>query len=122
MFKKEDASLLKNYRTVSVLPVLSKIYDRIMQKQILEYIDKHLSPHSCGYRKGCSTQMALIAMLKKWKLSIDNKGFSSGVLIDLSEAFYTMNHKLSLAKWYAYGFSQQALVIICSYFQTKNKG
>ena len=38
VFKKKDASLLKNYRPVS------KIYERIMQKQILEYIDKHLSP------------------------------------------------------------------------------
>ena len=45
LFKKEDASLLKNYRPVSVLPVVSKIYERIMQKQILEYIDKHLFPH-----------------------------------------------------------------------------
>ena len=63
VFKKEDASLLKNYRPVSVLPVVSKIYERIMQKQILEYIDKHLSPHLCGYRKGYSTQTALISML-----------------------------------------------------------
>ena len=42
VFKKEDASLLKNYRPVSVLPIASKIYERIMQKHILEYIDKHL--------------------------------------------------------------------------------
>ena len=41
MSKKEDVSLLKNYRPVSVLPVVSKIYERIIQKQILEYIDKH---------------------------------------------------------------------------------
>ena len=115
VFKKEDASLLKNYRPVSVLPVVSKIYERIMQKQILEYIDKHLSPHLCGYRKGCSTQTALIPMLEKWKLSIDNKGFAGGVLMDLSKAFDTINHQLLLAKLHAYGFSQQALAIICSY-------
>ena len=65
VFKKEDASLLKNFRPVSVLPVVSKIYKRIMQNQILEYIDKHLSPHLCGYKKGYSTQMALISMLEK---------------------------------------------------------
>ena len=47
--KKVDVSL-KNYRAVSVLPVASKIYERIMQKQILEYIGKHSSPHLCGYR------------------------------------------------------------------------
>ena len=52
VFKKEGASLLKNDRPVSVLPVVSKIYERVMQKQILEYIDKHLPPHLCAYRKG----------------------------------------------------------------------
>ena len=55
VFNKEDALLLKNYKPVRVLPVVSKIYERIIQKQILEYIDKHLSPHLCGYRKGYST-------------------------------------------------------------------
>ena len=62
--KKEDISLLKNYRPVSVLPVVSKIYERIIQKQILEYIDKHLSTHLCGYSKRYSTQTALISILK----------------------------------------------------------
>ena len=121
VFKKEDASLLKNYRPVSALPVVSKIYERIMQKQILEYIDKHLSPHLCGYRKGYSTQTALISMLEKWKLSIDNKGFAGGVLMDLSKAFDTINHQLLLAKLHAYGFSQQALAIICSYLSNRKQ-
>ena len=65
VFKKEDASWLQNCRPVSVLPEVSKIYKRIMQKQILEYVDNHLSPHLCGYRKGYSTQTALISMLEK---------------------------------------------------------
>ena len=83
VFKKENVSLLKNYRPVSVLPVVSKSYKRIKQKQILEYIDNHLCPHLCGYRKGYSTQTSLTSMLEKWKLSIGNKGFSGGVLMDL---------------------------------------
>ena len=121
MFKKEDASLLKNYRPVSVLPVVSKIYERIMQKQILEYIDKHLSPHLCGYRKGYSTQTALISMLEKWKLSIDDKGFEGGVLMDLSKAIDTVNHQLLLAKLHAYGFSKQALAIVCNYLSKRKQ-
>lgn len=48
VFKKEDVFLLKNYRPVSVLHVVSKIYERVIQKQILEYVDRHLSPHICG--------------------------------------------------------------------------
>ena len=121
VFKKEDALSVKNFRPVSVLTVVSKIYERIMQKQILEYIDKHLSPHLCGYRKGYSTQTALISMLEKWKLSIDNKGFAGGVLMDLSKAFDTINHQLLLAKLHAYGFSKQALAIICSYLSNRKQ-
>ena len=92
-----------------------------MQKQILEYIDKHLSPHLCGYRKGYSTQTALISMLEKWKLSIDNKGFAGGVLMDLSKVLDTINHPLLLAKLHAYGFSKQALAIICSYLSNQKQ-
>ena len=73
VLKKEDTSLLKNYRPVSFLRALCKIYERIMQKQILEYIGKHLSSHFCGYRKGYSNQTALTSMLEKWKLCLDNK-------------------------------------------------
>ena len=122
MFKKEDASLSKNYRPVSVLKVVYKIYERIMQKQILEYIGKHLSPHLCGYRKGYSTQMALLSMHEKSKLPIDNRGFAGGVLMDLSKAFDTINHPLLLARLHAYGFSKQALAIICSYLSNRKQG
>ena len=67
VFQKEDASLLKNYRPVSVLPAASKIYKIITQKQVSGYVKKHLSPHLCGYRKGHSTYTALISILGKWK-------------------------------------------------------
>ena len=92
-----------------------------MQKQILEYIDKHLSPHICEYRKGYSTQTALLSMSEKWKLSMDNKGFAGGVLMDLSKVSDTINHQLLLAKLHAYGFSQQALAIICSYLSNRKQ-
>ena len=51
-----------------------------------------LSPDLCGYRKGYSTQTALISMLEKWKLSIGNKDFAASPLIALSKAFDTINH------------------------------
>ena len=52
VFKKENASLLKNYRPVSVLPVISKMHERIMQKQNLDHIDNHYLPTYVNIQKG----------------------------------------------------------------------
>ena len=64
VFNKDDVSLLKSSSAVSFLTAVSKIYERIMQKYILEYIEKHLNPLLCGFRRGYSTQTALIFALE----------------------------------------------------------
>ena len=119
IFKKEDATLPKNYRPVSVLPSVSKVFERIMQKQLLQYIETFLSPYMCGYRKGFSAQIALISLLEKWKTALDEKKYAGAVLMDLSKAFDTINHELMIAKLYAYGFSKKSLTIMLSYFTNR---
>ena len=67
LHKKLETILKENYRPVSLLPVVSKLFERLMQKQMVAYIEKFLSPYLCGYRKGFNAQYALIAMIEKWK-------------------------------------------------------
>ena len=119
IFKNEDSTLAKNYRPVSVLPVISKIFERIMQKQISDYIDEHLSQYLCGYRKGLNTQYALLALIEKWKESLDKKGYAGAILMDLSKAFDTINHELLIAKLYAYGFDKNALTLVLNYLSNR---
>ena len=120
IFKGLESILEKNYRPVSILPVVSKIFERIMQKQINAYIDKHLSPFLCGYRKGYNAQYALTAMIEKWKKSLDKVGGMAGaILMDLSKAFDTLNHELLIAKLGAYGFDENALAIILNYLSER---
>ena len=88
IFKKGDATLTKNYRPVSVLPTISKIFERLMLKQIVSYIEKFLSPYLCGYRKGFSTQTALLSLIERWKITLDNKGYAGAILMDLSKAAF----------------------------------
>ena len=57
-------------------------------------------------------------MLEKWRNILDNKGYSETILVDLSKAFDTINHELLLAKLHAYGFSEQALLILSSYLKS----
>ena len=120
IFKKLDSTLKGNYRPVSILPVVSKIFERLMQKQIKDYIDKHLSPYLCGYRKGFNAQYALTEMIEKWKTWLDkNGGLAGAVFMDLSKAFDTINHELLIAKLEAYGFSNDSLKIIMDYLSDR---
>ena len=57
--------LIKNYRPDSVLPAISKIYEKLMQRQINYYITDHLSPYLCGYRKSYNAQQALVSLIEK---------------------------------------------------------
>ena len=52
VYKKDNIFLAKNYQTVSVLPTVTKIFERIMQSQLNEYINQFLYPFFCGYRTG----------------------------------------------------------------------
>ena len=62
-----------NYRPVSNLPSISKIYERLLYSQIETFIENKLSYNQCGFRKGYSAQYCLIKMLTKWKSALTNR-------------------------------------------------
>ena len=116
--KKDAVTIKSNYRPISGLPSGSKIFERIIQRQIAFYMETFLSPYLCGYIKGYSVQHTLIALLEKVCLSLDNKGYGGAILMDLSKGFDTLNHDLLIAKLHAYGFSK-TLFLIKSYLSNR---
>ena len=64
VFKKDDATNSKNYRPVSVLPAVSKVFERFLHLQLSSYFEKCLSPKMYGYRKGFDAQYALVSLIE----------------------------------------------------------
>ena len=64
-FKKGDRNFKENYRPVSILSNISKIFEQCMFRQISRFMDSYLTKQQCGFRKGCSPQYCLLVMLEK---------------------------------------------------------
>ena len=115
IFKKEDSFKKENYRPVSTLPHMSKVFEKILYKQIDTFMTTKFSPYLCGFRKNHNAQYLLLKMIETWKKHLD-KGEKIGViLMNLSKAFNTINHSVLLAKLDAYGFSRTSLKLMQNY-------
>ena len=71
--KKGNYTDKDNYRPVSLLPVVPKVFERLIHKDISSFMEKHLSNRLCGFRKGHSAQLSLIVLLEKMRKHV-NKG------------------------------------------------
>ena len=105
----------ENYRSVTILPNLSKVFERCISNQIDQFFDKILSKHQCGFRKGHSTQHSLTGLFEKWKESVDEGHVFGTLLTDLSKAFDCLPHNLLIAKSNAYGLDNKAVRFVYDY-------
>ena len=121
IYKKKSKASKDNYRPVSILSNISKVYERCIYDQIQTYFDKILSKYQCGFRKGYNSQHCLIALIEKWKKSVDNGGAFGALLTDLSKAFDCLSHELLIAKLHAYGFDKRSLVLIYNYLSNRKQ-
>ena len=71
--KQLERTSINNYRPISLLPCISKLYERDMYNKIKCYMENHLSPYLFGFRKAHSTEQCLNTMLENWKKSLDCK-------------------------------------------------
>ena len=85
------------------------------------YFDTILSKYQCGFRKGYSAQHCLIAMLEKWRKSLDKNGSFGALTTDLSKAFDCLVHDLLIAKLHAYGFDKASLTLVYNYLTDRKQ-
>ena len=119
VFRKKDRENVENYRPVSILPILSKVYERCMYDQMYADLNKILSKWQCGFRQGYSTQHCLLIMTEKWRQCLDKGVISGALLTDLSKTFDCLLHDLLITKLAAYSFDYDSLVFIQGYLSER---
>ena len=122
IFKTGDTADISNYRPISVLPCFSKILERVMYNRLYKYLtdQKILRPQQFGFRKGHSTEHAIVQLVDQIYESFENDKSTVGIFIDLSKAFDTADHAILLKKPEIYGIRGANLAWFRSY-QTNRK-
>ena len=117
LFKKDDEHILDNYRPISLLTSISKVFEKIAFKQLYQYFssNKLFYSHQYGFRTLHSTELAAMEMADRIINDIDKKQLPISVFLDLSKAFDTLDHKVLLEKLQYYGVADVPLSWFESY-------
>ena len=123
IYKKDDPSLLTNYRPISILPSISKILEKIIYKRLYNFLNVNnlLVPNQFGFRKKHSTDHAIIQLLNKVTECFVNKEHLIGIFMDLSKAFDTIDHDILIYKLRRYGIQGLALSWIIDYLSNRKQ-
>ena len=123
LFKKGNPELPSNYRPISLLPIFSKIFEKLMYRRLFRFLEVHNVLYSLqfGFQENHSIDHALVSLTEAIRNTLDNKRFGCGIFIDLQKAFDTVNHKILLSKLEHYGVRGCALEWFRSYLSDRKQ-
>ena len=121
--KKGKREILDNYRPISLLPPLSKTFERVIFNQIHAYFTAHDLYYSgqYGIREKNSTQLAALELVDRITRDLDIGNTPISICIDLSKAFDTLDHNILLSKLHCYGINGSALQLLRSYLSNRKQ-
>lgn len=123
IFKKGDQTSINNYRPISILSPINKIFEKILYSRLTKYINNSniLYKYQFGFRKNHSTEHALIELVDQIRIAMGNNLMTCGIFIDLSKVFDTVNHHMLIQKLQHYGIRGTALELFKSYLSNRKQ-
>ena len=123
IFKGGSKLEVSNYRPVSVLPIISKIFEKLMQTRLVSYLEKNkiIYENQFGFQKNKSTSLAVLDMYSKIIEAIEQKKYMCNVFLDFAKAFDTVNHDILIGKLQYYGIRGTANNWFKSYMSNRQQ-
>ena len=123
VFKKDDPHQPGNYRPISLLPAISKIFEKVVYKQVYNYMNQNslLYKSQYGFRKRHSTEFAAMEVTDQIFKDLDQKKVPLAIFLDFSKAFDTIDHIILLDKLAYYGIQGTALNWFRSYLKDRTQ-
>ena len=119
---KKNSTLDKsNYRPVSILPIVSKIFERSINSQLAEFFNNIFNPYLSAFRPGYGCQSTLLKVIEDWKKALDDNKYVAAILMDLSKAFDCLPHDLLIYKLQSYGLTENAFKLIKDYLSSRKQ-
>ena len=124
LYKKDDKTNPKNYRPISLLPIIAKLFDIIINTQLMEHLTKHdiISPTQYAFRPNSSTTTALQTILNRIHTDTKRKHPTLAIYVDLSKAYDTISHTKLIDKLKEeFNFSTRSVAFFRSYLNNRTQ-
>ena len=123
IFKCDDSSLFSNYRPISILPCLSKVFEKLFYIRLSGFLEKFdiLNRSQYGFRPRHSTTMAILEFVNNVYEGFENNECAVGIFLDLKKAFDTVNHQILIDKLNFYGIRGTPLAWLTSYLTDRQQ-
>ena len=114
LFNQGDSEIVSNYRPISLLPIFSKLYEKVVHKRLYSFVTSNNVIHTLqfGFQENHSVDHALISITEAIRNTLDNKKYGCGVFVDLQKAFDSLNHNVLLSKLEHYG-KRECSPVVC---------
>lgn len=123
LYKGGSVDCFSNYRPISILPLFSKIVEKVINVRLANHLNKHalISPHQYVFQKGKSTESALLNVKDKIATNLENRLYTLGIFLDFSKAIDSLKHDILFAKLPHYGIRGISLDLLQSFLTGRSQ-